>query len=173
MGTGLVKGKKGQISIEFILVILIALIYIYSVIQPTVLNASQSTEDVARLSQAKLAAQKLAGAINQLEMGGDEGKKTITLFVPKGSSVECRSDRIVFTAMMSNLRKPPQCIATPTSPCDYGCIDRSCRGFITLVGGTPNCDFLGVAEINASTGNIFKEVVAIRDASGVRVSYVS
>lgn len=168
MGIGLVKGKRGQVSIEFILIVLIALIYIYSVIQPTVLTASQSTEDVTRLSEAKFAAQKLAGAISQLQASSGEGKKTITLYVPKNSSVECLGDRVIFSAIMSNLKKPPQCIV---SPCEYGCADRTCKGFVKLLGGAiPTCDFGGQTKIDTTAADgqsIFKEVLVKKDVTGI------
>ncbi|MDP6671332.1 MAG: class III signal peptide-containing protein, partial [archaeon] len=94
MGANFLKNKKGQISIEFILIMLIAIIYIYSVIQPTLQISAQSTEDVARISNVKLSAQKLAGTINQLEANASEGRRTIDLFIPDGSYIECNADAI-------------------------------------------------------------------------------
>jgi hypothetical protein len=169
MGSGFLKNKRGQISIEFILIILIALIYIHSVVQPTATIASQSTEDVTRLSQAKLAAQKLAAGINQLGANQSDGRKTISLFVPKNSSIECASDRINFSAAMSDLREPPQCVG-----CERGCEGKECKGYAELIdGASPNCDFGGSALISAGNSNVFREVVIAKEAGVISVEYAS
>tara|TARA_Y100000310_G_scaffold345396_1_gene464447 strand:- start:12191 stop:12706 length:516 start_codon:yes stop_codon:yes gene_type:complete len=169
MANGFLKNKRGQISIEFILIILIALIYIHSVIQPTVNIAAWSTEDVTRLGQAKLAAQKIASAVNQMAINPAAGKKTISVFVPKGGTVSCSGVRINFSAQMSNLRDPEQC---PT--CDQGCQGKLCKGYLEIVGGIiPTCNFGGNTTIVADdeTG-ILRDLVVAKNSSGaINVDY--
>ncbi len=164
MGFGLMKNRKGQISIEFILIILIVLVYITSVIQPTVKIATETTWDITRLSETKFAAQKLAAAINQLEASGGDGKKTISLFVPKGAVVECTGiASIDFTASLGSLSVPPVC-----DP-----IGRECAGSIELVSGISGLNCFGGSPIDASASNIFRKVEVIKDITGIRVAYAS
>ena len=158
MGVGL--KSKGQISIEFILIILIVLIYIHSVIQPTAKAAAQSTEDVARLAQTKLAAQKLGAAINELQANQSDGKKTIELFVPKDGTVTCNGSAnvIEFSATMSSLRNP------------QGCTNKVCSGSVKLITGAGS----GLSCFGGSNAsNVFREVTVSKTNSGIDVSYVS
>ena len=164
MGANFLKNKKGQISIEFILIILVAIIYIYSVIQPTLQISSQSTEDVARVSNVKLSAQKLAGTINQLEANASEGRRTIDLFVPDGSYIECNANAIDFSATLSsNLGTPSGCV-------DSGTV--TCTESISILTD-PDCDFGGVEILEAVGGNIFEKFVVEKDAVGISVSYAT
>lgn len=164
------RNKKGQVSIEFILIILIALIYIYSVIQPTLQVSAHSAEDVARLSNVKLSAQKLAGTINQLEANASEGQRTLKLFVPKGSYIECitASPGIKFSATLS------ENLGAPTG-CDNITGEVICEETISLLTGTTlSCD-LGGAEpdkLEAIGGNLFETFVVKKGALGTSVEYV-
>ncbi len=168
MGTGFLRNRKGQISIEFILIILIALIYIYAVIQPTLQVSTQSAEDITRVSNVKLSAQKLAGTINQLEANASEGKRTIELFVPTGSYIECvAGPAIEFSATLSGS------LGTP-SGCVGGGGGVICTESISLLT-TPDCDFDGAGsdKLEAVGSNIFEKFVVEKDASGISVEYVA
>lgn len=145
MGFAAMK-SKGQVSIEFMLIILIALIYI-QFIQATALGpATASTEDTVRLGQAKLAAQKLANSINEIAASSGEGKKTIHLFIPKYSSLRCDSSKVYFTAALESYYYNP---TNPDPPPHPDCGDSDvfggrelfkCSGDVALVEGV---SFLG------------------------------
>jgi|TARA_B100002003_G_C13987179_1_gene477148 hypothetical protein len=171
MGTNFLRNRKGQISIEFILIMLIALIYIYSVIQPTLQISAQSTEDVAMVSNVKLSAQKLAGAINQLEANASDGQRTIGLFIPDGTYIECTDDPVTtdpaieFSATLSdNLGTPSGC---------SGANPAICTESISLLID-PTCDFGGGSEkLEAVGGNIFEKFVVKKEAGGISVGYAT
>ena len=166
MGIGFLKNKKGQVSIEFILIILILLIYIHSVILPTLNISTDTLQDVTRLSQTKFAAQKLGLAINQLEANKGDGKKTISLFVPEGASITCDGigNEIDFTVEMSDLGTPPGCQKTGETV--------TCQGSIELIQNVGVICF-GNNPIDAAGGNIFRDVSVTRSSAGVVVEYAS
>ena len=185
MGISVLKSKKGQISIEFILIILIALIYIHSVIQPTIPISSQSTEDVTRLSQAKLAAEKLAGAMNQLEANKGEGRKTISLFIPKNSFIKCDTEGgepvVKFWSVLSNVGlctvDNPSTPTEDESSCHQGCEkdatgeNITCTGFIELLEIPGSCVFGTSSQLGDESNNIMAKLLVERETGKISVDY--
>jgi len=172
MAIGFLKNKKGQVSIEFILIVLIALIYIYAVIQPTVDLATKSTDDTTRLSQTKLAAQKLAASINQVEASQSDGKKTISLLIPRNSEVSCAGTTISFSTKLSN---PLKCGDSSGISCPQGCsrlsdTEIACTGQVNLLAGSSIvCDFGGTSTITASSANLLKEITVLKTGTSITV----
>jgi len=79
--------QKGQVSIEFILIVTIALIYVNAVVWPTVESSSQAAIDVKAVSDTKVSAMKLANAINEAETSSGNMKKTVNVFIPKDAKI--------------------------------------------------------------------------------------
>lgn len=78
---------KGQTTIEFLLVTLIALVYLQAVVQPGILQSTGSLEDVQRITQAKIEAQKIANAIEEISLINGSAKKEVMLLVPKKTEI--------------------------------------------------------------------------------------
>lgn len=89
--------QKGQASIEFMFLISIAMIYIATVVLPAVEISKMAAEDVSRLAQTRLAAEKLANSIDSVAAASGEAKQTITIFVPENSIVRFRPDVAPYT----------------------------------------------------------------------------
>ncbi|MDP2974139.1 MAG: hypothetical protein Q8N60_03750 [Candidatus Diapherotrites archaeon] len=104
--------KRGQVSIEFILLIVITLVYIYGTVWPLINDAIVAAEDVQRVSDTKISAQKLANAINEAAAGSGESKRTIHLLIPNDASIECNSadNKIEYSVEVDNLycRQPSE-----------------------------------------------------------------
>ena len=60
-------GRKGQVSIEFILIVTIALFYIITVVWPIVNESITASEDVQGISATKISAMKIANELNEAE----------------------------------------------------------------------------------------------------------
>ncbi|MDO8627377.1 MAG: hypothetical protein Q7K42_02845, partial [Candidatus Diapherotrites archaeon] len=83
--------KKGQIAIEFILLLVVMLVYIQTIIQPVLDTSYNATDDVTRLAQTRNAAQKLVNAIDYSSLSVGDASQQIRVFVPGKSSVGCNS----------------------------------------------------------------------------------
>lgn len=81
--------KKGQTSIEFMLLIVISLLYIQTVISPNVNESLLSVSDTARVGQARLATEKLTNAVNYVASSNSESKTTVNLFIPDRTVITC------------------------------------------------------------------------------------
>lgn len=81
--------KKGQTSIEFMLLIVITLLYIQTVITPNVTETLSSISDTTRVGAARLATEKLTNAINYVAASNSESKTTVNLFIPDRTLIIC------------------------------------------------------------------------------------
>lgn len=179
---GAVK-SRGQVSIEFLLIIIISLIYIYTVARPVLVDTgAAAAEDVKRVSDAKIAAQKLANSINEAAAGSGESKRTVHLFLPAKASVACGENVIEYTAKIANLycRNPLE-KKTEEQPISEGACTYSagncsgppyegeyeCGGSIELLDSAdPNCDAVGSIE-----GPLYRAVVVEKGAAGITVEW--
>ena len=80
---------KGQISIEFLLIMLIMLLYLQTIIRPGIDSAEMAASDVQRVDQTNLMAEKLASSINEIAAASGDTKKTIQLFLPENVFISC------------------------------------------------------------------------------------
>lgn len=96
-------GVKGQISIEFVLILLVGLIYLQT-IQITVIDQSiNSAKDVSNVGEARLAASKIVESVNELAAADGTAKKTIHVFVPEKTTISClASNGITFTVSIDS-----------------------------------------------------------------------
>ncbi len=100
--------KKGQTSIEFMLLIVVTLLYIQTVINPNVNEALTSVSDTARVGEARLATEKLANAVNYVAASNSESKTTVNLFIPDRTIIMCDeiNNRLRYeTVIDSNIAK--------------------------------------------------------------------
>jgi len=83
----LVLKEKGQVSIEFILIVVIALVYINVVVWPSVLESSRSASDIKAVADTKLSAMRLSNAINEATMASGDMKRSVNIFIPEGGKI--------------------------------------------------------------------------------------
>ena len=83
--------EKGQVSIEFILIVTISMVYIYGVIWPIVDDSTSAATDIKAVADTKISAMKLANALNEASVSNGDMKKTINIFLPDGGSIECQT----------------------------------------------------------------------------------
>jgi len=80
---------KGQASIEFLLILLIAVLYITTIIIPNVENAEDRITDISNFAKLTISAEKLAKSIQYISLAGDGSKQTIQIVVPSNSTFDC------------------------------------------------------------------------------------
>lgn len=81
--------RKGQASIEFILLMAIMLLFINTAIIANSNAASDAALDVSRLGKARLGAERLVDAINYVGLGAEGTKQTVSIFIPQGATITC------------------------------------------------------------------------------------
>lgn len=81
--------RKGQASIEFILLIILMLLYVQTIILPAIDMSKSSVKGTMGLGEAVFAGEKIANAINYVGSGSGEGKETISVYLPAESTISC------------------------------------------------------------------------------------
>ncbi|MBI5884730.1 hypothetical protein HZB89_01385 [archaeon] len=126
---------KGQASIEFLLIIVIMIVFIQTIVQPAVLASADALEDVRQVGETKAAAQKLVNALDELSLAGDNAVKTIFIFVPGNSVIECSQldSRIVYAASLKSEATACQPPAESIQPIDND--NQKCTYAIQSIAG--------------------------------------
>jgi len=159
-GFGFLKNRKGQASIEFIMIVLISLVYIVGYVQPNIAIAAESAQDVARVGQARLAADKIVSATNAIITSAGEAKETINVFIPSQATITCQQSKILFDATLSDKlgagKEPPACRN------DGGSAANTCSGEIPFIRPVGSC-----GNISAITGATSLRIAIQKDATGI------
>jgi len=89
MELNILKYRKGQISMEFILLVIVMLLYMQVIIQPLADISVSSVDDVTRLTQVKLASEKLVNIADYISSQSNESKFSTTLIIPRDANISC------------------------------------------------------------------------------------
>jgi uncharacterized protein (UPF0333 family) len=89
MEFALLKARKGQISIEFVLLLVILLIYIQMMVQPNLDFAIDSTTEVNDMGLARNATQKLIDTTDYIALSTSNAKQQIHFFLPANTAIIC------------------------------------------------------------------------------------
>jgi uncharacterized protein (UPF0333 family) len=155
-----VLNNRAQVSIEFIIIIVISLIYINVVTSPLLITTSTAAaQDVKKVGDAKIAAQTLANAINSAAANSGESRKTVQLFLPAETGLSCDTaiQMINYTVKITDLSG-----RTP-----FGCSSATdCGGSVRLIaspGGLtcPACDTSTSCE-----GPFYKAFAVTKNSAG-------
>lgn len=96
--------RKGQISVEFIFLILIFLIIMGSITIPLVGNSIDAAMDVSKVSDSKATVQNIANAVNIINANGPGAKRTLDVYLPNTYVLNVNDDTkiISFDVPLSN-----------------------------------------------------------------------
>lgn len=100
---------RGQLSVEFIIVLTGLLLVVATVTMPMYNQARADSEKMARLSEAREAAGILAGALNSVYASGPGSKLTVEYSLPKGtvSARACGYDWLEVDGLLSTTETVP------------------------------------------------------------------
>jgi len=158
--------QRGSVSIEFILLLAISLVYINGVIWPITLNSSQATADIKAIADTKVSAMKLANALDQAITSDGDMKKTMNFFVPENGSITCNGDKVEYAVLVDYMRgwNPDEtnCVVEPDAPADP--IGWKCSSYVELIAdpgsGCPAMD-----------GPLFQELVVKKTSGTISVDW--
>ena len=85
------RAARGQGTIEFILVMVVALAFIAAVVQPNADYSSNSIEDVANIAKLRASADRVANAIQYISIAGPGSRQSVQAVIPAGAQITCNS----------------------------------------------------------------------------------
>lgn len=106
--------KKGQAVLEFLFLLLVIIIYLTTLVVPMSKDAQSAISDTEKISRANNETQKLANAVGEIAMLGEGSRKTVDVFVPEDTKIDCNAitNSLTFEVTLSLKPYPPQCNAT-------------------------------------------------------------
>jgi uncharacterized protein (UPF0333 family) len=78
---------KGQVSVEYLLVILVIIIILGSVSIPLIKSSISSSTAISQVSDAKTAVSSIANAVNVVYANGPCAKRTVNVYIPESTSL--------------------------------------------------------------------------------------
>ncbi|HZX19473.1 MAG TPA: hypothetical protein VFF13_00490 [archaeon] len=114
--------NKGQASVEFLLILLLSILYISTAIIPGADAAGNAAEDTAGIAKLVGSAEKLSGTIQYVSLSGEGTRQTIEIVVPENSTFTCtpiaapNSITISYTAKRT-INAPGKCTTDNPSVC--------------------------------------------------------
>lgn len=134
--------RKGQTSIEFMIIILIVIVYLITVTRPIISSAQTSIEDIKNLTQTNNETLKILQTINRVSNFSLGTQETINLVIPKNSEIVCYDDgNIGFIVKINQEGTNPQTNKCPNNICDKNyytnqkldCIIQKLSGLTNLI----------------------------------------
>ncbi|HNV01005.1 MAG TPA: hypothetical protein PKK60_01100 [archaeon] len=111
--------KKGQTSIEFLIIIVLIITYIVSVTYPMIKSAQSSVTDIRNLTQTDNECMKIMQGINRLNNFSNGSKETIILRIPENGKIYCYNDgNIGFSVKINENKNNPETKNCPNDICD-------------------------------------------------------
>ncbi len=170
-----VLSKRGQITVEFILIVSIGLIYIAGSIWPLVDQGAGAAEDVKAIADAKLSSMKLAKALNEAAISSGDMKKTFNMFLGPNTVVSCDLgvnpvvDYEVTVSYINAISNPDManCVVDPPAGDPTGW---KCDSYVELLSGiaVPG----GCPVMQTGAGNsLFRGIVVEKTAGIISVSW--
>ncbi|MBI5680741.1 MAG: class III signal peptide-containing protein [Methanobacterium sp.] len=94
--------NRGQISAEYLLLIVVILIVLTSVTLPLVGTAINNSNDISWSSDAKIAVQTIANAVNIVYANGPGSKQTNDVYIPQTMALTNAGNSVVLTVTLSD-----------------------------------------------------------------------
>lgn len=105
--------NKGQVSAEYLLLLVVILIILASVSIPLVGKSITSTLDVSTASDTQNAIQSIANAVNIVYANGPGAKRTIDVYIPQSGNLNVdNTAKIIYQELTFTDRSPKNITAS-------------------------------------------------------------
>ncbi len=94
--------KRGQVSVEYLLVVLILIVVLSVITIPLIGNSIDASNDVSDASDAKIATDTLANAADVVYANGPGAKRTVSFFVPQTGNLSFVNSTVKMSLQYSN-----------------------------------------------------------------------
>ncbi|MDR3223864.1 MAG: class III signal peptide-containing protein [Methanobrevibacter sp.] len=96
----LIKDNKGQLSIEYLLVVLTVILILIAITLPTLEFGVNNSIDMTNILKTKSECVKIADAVNIIYSNGAGSKKTIIVDIPKDTNLNFNSKNVYFDYLL-------------------------------------------------------------------------
>ena len=130
--------NRGQAAIEFIFIVLLIVVYLFTVTKPIIESSQGIIEDIDTISRSNNEALKIVNSVKRVSMLGTDSKETIQLFIPLNGAVGCYDDGNVGFTTKINQRTLD---GTPINPSVGLCPNNLCDKNFSLPSVAITCSY--------------------------------
>jgi len=94
--------EKGQVSVEYLMLIFVAILIVGTVTIPLVGKAIDASNDISKASDAKIAVKAIANAADIVYANGPGAKRTVSFYIPQDGTLNCGNNMVYFTIKLSD-----------------------------------------------------------------------
>ncbi len=117
---------RGQVAIEFIFIILLIVVYLFTVTKPLVESSQGILSDIDTITKSNNEATKLVDSVKRVSMLSSGSKETIQLFIPINGEVGCyNGGNIGFKAKINQNTLNGSSINPPVNLCPKNSCDKN------------------------------------------------
>jgi len=102
-------GNKGQLSIEFILIVVVILILLQTIVIPFTDYSKDSVSDISGLSYLASSAKNLKEAIEYVTLNDSIAKTQIVIFIPDDANLIVSETEMIYTIILKDPPKNAYC----------------------------------------------------------------
>ena len=81
--------KRGQVSIEFMLLVVFILVFLSSTVFPSIDLSVSTVRDVRAVAESRVAAEKIANTVESLKGQSIAARETLAIIIPKNAVINC------------------------------------------------------------------------------------
>lgn len=86
--------SRGQVSVEYLLLLLVILIILGSVTIPLIGSSIEASTDVSSVSDAKTAVESIANAADVVYSNGPGSVRTVNVYIPQNTNLVTRGNNV-------------------------------------------------------------------------------
>ena len=94
--------NKGQMSVEYLLIVLVIILVLAIVTLPLISNSIDASNDVSHSSDAKVSSTTLANAADTVYSNGPGAKRTVSFFIPETTEIQFSGKKVIIPITLSN-----------------------------------------------------------------------
>lgn len=127
---------KGQVSVEYILIIFVIIIVMGSVTLPLVGNSTKTSMDISKTSDVSTAVNSIANAVNVVYSNGPGAKRTLSLYIPVSGSLTYDSSSNSLKMYVNGVAKNSSTPLNESNPSTMKIVDASVPYNVTVTPST-------------------------------------
>ncbi len=164
--------NKGQVIIEFLLLIFVIMVYVSSTLLPQAETISNSLYDASNISKIDIQAKRFDRTVNQMSHHSSSTYYMV-FYVPNDTNFFCLdANHFAYTVRMSSEENPKPCITSssntpsnPTESCCYSYLGNLYCSKIFYNTHIYNCSSSSLNIVGPFSGRLFLETLSSGDVN--------
>ncbi len=132
--TFLTLGKKAQASVEFLFLFVMMLMYVNTIVYPSMEDSQKYLEETYKLAVGRLAAKQIANAVSEVASSTGDSQQVFYIFLDDNISISCNSTGTYPTIEFQVVYNFSNVLEFPSDVTENGVVVAECPAADTCIG---------------------------------------